>query len=71
MTSLAVIGIIAMCLGKSHPLRSKPDLPVRAAGVNLIEGRLKDVLAFLDALSSGRQDEVADRWRKERRKQKW
>ncbi|MCL2639533.1 MAG: hypothetical protein FWD53_01680 [Phycisphaerales bacterium] len=54
-----------------YSLRSEPDLPIRAAGVNLIEGRLKDVLAFLDALSSGRQDEAADRWRAERRKQRW
>jgi len=54
-----------------YSLRSEPDLPIRAAGVNLIEGRLKDVLAFLDALSADRHDEAADRWRKERRKQKW
>ena len=54
-----------------YSLRSEPDLPIRAAGVNLIEGRLKDVLAFLDALSADRHDEAADRWRKERRKQRW
>lgn len=30
-----------------------PDLPTRPVGVNLIEGRLEDVFAFLNELSFG------------------
>ena len=33
-------------------LKDKPDLPTRPAGVNLIQGKLRDVVEFLDALSS-------------------
>lgn len=33
-----------------YSLRAQPDLPTRAACVNLIEGRLTDVIAFLDEL---------------------
>ncbi len=39
-----------------YSLRDRPTLPTRAAGVNLIEGKLTDVVAFLDALSAGLQD---------------
>ena len=52
-----------------YSLRAIPDLPTRAAGVNLIEGRLSDVLQFLDDLSAGRKDAAADQWRGERNKQ--
>jgi len=52
-----------------YSLRSQPDLPTRAAGVNLIEGKLADVLAFLDGLSANRRDPAADRWRGERSRQ--
>ena len=50
-------------------LQTENAIPGRAAGVNLIEGRLKDVLAFLDDLSAARHDEAADQWREKRRKQ--
>ncbi len=35
-----------------YSLKSNPDLPTRPAGVNLIEGDLTDVVAFLDQLSA-------------------
>jgi len=34
-----------------YSLRTDPDLPTRPAGVNLIVGKLTDVVQFLDALS--------------------
>ncbi len=34
-----------------YSLRAQPDLPTRPAGVNLIEGKLTDVVQFLDELS--------------------
>jgi len=34
-----------------YSLRVQPDLPTRPAGVNLIEGKLTDVVQFLDELS--------------------
>ena len=36
-----------------YSLRKEPDLPTRAAAVNLIDGRLSDVMAFLDSLTYG------------------
>jgi hypothetical protein len=36
-----------------YSYRSMPDLPTRPVGVNLIEGHLEDVIAFLDDLSYG------------------
>lgn len=36
-----------------YSLRQYPHLPTRPAGVNLIEGRLADVVAFLDQLEYG------------------
>lgn len=37
-----------------YSLKAMPDVPTRAAGVNLIEGRLGEVVEFLDALSENR-----------------
>jgi hypothetical protein len=34
-----------------YSLRERPDVPTRAAGVNVIEGKLSDVVAFLDSLA--------------------
>ena len=34
-------------------MTDRPELPTRPAGVNLIEGKLTDVIQFLDGLSSG------------------
>lgn len=42
-----------------YSLKADPSLPTRAAGVNLIEGKIGDVTEFLDALSRGRDDAVA------------
>jgi hypothetical protein len=36
-----------------YSYHSMPDLPTRPVGVNLIEGRLEDVISFLDELTSG------------------
>lgn len=36
-----------------YSYRSMPDLPTRPVGVNLIEGHLEDVIAFLDELTLG------------------
>ena len=36
-----------------YSYQSLPDLPTRPVGVNLIEGHLEDVIAFLDALTFG------------------
>lgn len=36
-----------------YSLRADPTLPTRPAAVNLIEGRLTDIVPFLDALSAG------------------
>lgn len=42
-----------------YSLKANPVLPTRSAGVNLIEGKLSDVVDFLDALSMGRDDAVS------------
>lgn len=47
-----------------YSLKEKPDLPTRAAGVNLIEGKLRDVELFLDELSEGRMDAVSEKFRR-------
>jgi hypothetical protein len=36
-----------------YSLRAQPDLPTRPAGVNLIEGSMSDVVAFLEELAYG------------------
>ena len=36
-----------------YSLRADPSMPTRPAAVNLIEGRLTDIVPFLDALSAG------------------
>ena len=41
-----------------YSLRKKPNLPTRPVGVNLIEGKLTDVVRFLDALTYGDQTAV-------------
>ncbi len=63
-------------------LRARPDLPTRPVAVNLIQGKLTDVEAFLDALSAGpdlpaevratyrRRLEMRDRWLDEHRRRK-
>lgn len=38
-----------------YSLRAQPDLPCRPVGVNLIQGKLRDVVQFLDELTYGRQ----------------
>jgi ssDNA-binding Zn-finger/Zn-ribbon topoisomerase 1 len=38
-----------------YPLRAQPDLPCRPVGVNLIQGKLRDVVKFLDELTYGQQ----------------
>jgi endogenous inhibitor of DNA gyrase (YacG/DUF329 family) len=38
-----------------YSLRAQPDLPCRPVGVNLIQGKLGDVVRFLDELTYGRQ----------------
>ena len=50
-----------------YSLRDRPDLPTRACGVNLISGRLTDVVQFLNELSGlGGADpaiaEIHERW---------
>jgi len=37
-----------------YAFRDRPDFPTRPVGVNLIEGRLSDVVPFLDELSYGK-----------------
>jgi fructosamine-3-kinase len=41
---------------------SLPDQPTRPVGVNLIEGKLEDVIAFLNALTFGGDPEAQTRW---------
>lgn len=38
-----------------YSLRSQPDLPCRPVGVNLIQGKLTDVIQFLNELTYGKQ----------------
>ncbi len=38
-----------------YSLRKQPDLPCRPVGVNLIQGKLTDVIQFLDELTYGKQ----------------
>lgn len=45
-----------------YSLKSSPDIPTRAAGVNLIEGKLTDVMVFLDEMTFGRDDENSRNW---------
>jgi len=53
-----------------YSLREQPDLPTRAAGVNLIKGRLTDVVEFLDELTYDGElkpqlTAQRERWRRE------
>lgn len=56
-----------------YSLRSDPTLPTRPAAVNLVEGRLRDIVPFLDELTYGSDsphlaetrrawEETMDRW---------
>jgi len=47
-----------------YSLRSKPDWPTRSVGPNLIEGRLKDIIAFLDELSGTEKGRGGDEQQK-------
>jgi hypothetical protein len=38
-----------------YSLCAQPDLPCRPVGVNLIQGKLMDVIQFLDELTYGKQ----------------
>jgi hypothetical protein len=55
-----------------YSMKAQPDLPTRSAAVNLLQGKLHDIMVFLDGLSEGRDDpqtvkyrEEARRWKKE------
>jgi transcriptional regulator NrdR family protein len=59
-----------------YSLRAQPDLPCRPVGVNLIQGKLGDVVRFLDELTYGRQTteglkENRAAWLKEMEKIPW
>lgn len=59
-----------------YSMRDQPDVPSRPAGVNLIAGRLSDVVPFLDQLSYGDSPhpeltETRARWRREIRRMPW
>lgn len=56
-----------------YSLRADPSLPTRPAAVNLIEGRLTDIVPFLDALSEGivTAEMVATRRNWERTMDRW
>jgi hypothetical protein len=52
-----------------YSLRRQPDLPTRAVGVNLIQGKLADVVQFLDELTYGEETtsgllERRENWRR-------
>jgi len=59
-----------------YSLRDQPDRPCRPVGVNLIEGKLPDVVQFLDELAYGKETpedlrvRLAD-WRGEMRRTFW
>jgi endogenous inhibitor of DNA gyrase (YacG/DUF329 family) len=59
-----------------YSLRAQPDLPCRPVGVNLIQGKLGDVVQFLDELTYGRQtteglEENRAAWLEEMEKIPW
>jgi hypothetical protein len=58
-----------------YSMRDLPDQPSRSAGVNLIEGRLAEVLKFLNELSEmdlpGAFRETSETWRKKQATIKW
>jgi uncharacterized CHY-type Zn-finger protein len=58
-----------------YSLQAQPDLPTRPAGVNLIKGKLKDVVRLLDELSgltpSAAMQEVHQEWRDNYRSSFW
>lgn len=56
-----------------YSLKARPDLPTRSAAVNLMQGKLYDIMVFLDQLSEGRDDPLTLRYRQEARrwKQEW
>ena len=71
-----LLAIDAVIHAFHYSLRSEPELPTRAAGVNLIDGNLTDVLEFLDALTYGPGNapavaETAAKWRAEAARTPW
>lgn len=58
-----------------YSLRERPDVPTRAVAVNLIEGKLTDVVAFLDRLTYGdrvpESKRTQDTWRRELARLPW
>lgn len=48
-----------------YSLKSQPDLPTRSVGANLIEGKLSDIVCFLDELTynTGSFAESAEKWK--------
>lgn len=48
-----------------YSYRAMPHLPTRTAAVNLLEGKLSDIMPFLDELSEGRMDPVTQTYRRE------
>jgi predicted RNA-binding Zn-ribbon protein involved in translation (DUF1610 family) len=62
-----MLAIDALIHAFHYSLRDRPDLPTRPAGVNLIEGRLTDVVQFLEELTFGSGStpglrETRERW---------
>ena len=59
-----------------YSLRAQPDLPCRPVGVNLIQGKLGDVVRFLDELTYGQRtteglEENRAAWLEEMEKIPW
>lgn len=58
-----------------YSLKDQPDRPTRPAGVNLIEGKLGDVVEFLDELSEAASDQAlranAEEWNRKYNRTWW
>jgi DNA-directed RNA polymerase subunit RPC12/RpoP len=56
-----------------YSMKARPDLPTRSAAVNLVQGKLYDIMIFLNELSEGRDDPQTQKFRQEsiRWKQEW
>jgi hypothetical protein len=71
-----LLAIDAVIHAFHYSLRNEPDLPTRAAAVNLIDGHLADVLRFLDELTYGPEGapetaQTAVRWRQDAARLPW
>ncbi len=70
-----MLAIDLMVHGFHYSIRQLPDQPTRAAGVNLIEGKLGDVVEFLNELSglnlSQESRNTHDVWRKKQASIQW